>query len=62
MTSPTSGTADATSWFVVLLAALDDPELTAELEPNWRAAAGWLRAELDAGEGLIRYRPGSRAR
>jgi glycogen debranching enzyme len=53
------GSADATSWFIVLLAALGDPDLTAELEPNWRAAAGWLRAELDTGDGLIRHRPGS---
>ena len=53
------GTADATSWFLVLLAALSEPGLTRELEPNWRAAAAWLRAELDAGGGLIRHRQGS---
>ncbi len=52
------GTADATSWFVVLLAALDDPALTQELRPNLDAAAGWLRRELDRGAGLIRHAGG----
>ena len=33
------GTADATSWFLIVLAALDDAALTAELAPAWRAAA-----------------------
>jgi glycogen debranching enzyme len=51
-------TADATAWFVVVLAASGDAELVTELEPSWRAAARWLRAELDRGAGLIRYRPG----
>jgi glycogen debranching enzyme len=51
------GTADATSWFLVVLAALDDVELTAELEPSWRAAAGWLVNALEAGGGLVRYGP-----
>jgi len=51
------GTADATSWFLVVLAALDDVGLTAELEPAWRAAAGWLVRALDAGGGLVRYGP-----
>jgi glycogen debranching enzyme len=54
------GTADATSWFLVLLAALDDDAVTTQLTPHWRAAAGWLAAELDAGDGLVRYRQGSR--
>lgn len=54
------GTADATSWFLVVLAALGDAALTAELAPNWHAAAGWLAAELDAGDGLVRHRQGSR--
>ncbi len=49
------GTADATSWFVVLLAAVADADLTAELEPNWRAAATWIAGELDRGDGLIRH-------
>jgi glycogen debranching enzyme len=51
------GTADATSWFLIVLAALDDAALTAELEPAWRAAAGWLARALDAGGGLVRYGP-----
>jgi glycogen debranching enzyme len=51
------GTADATSWFLVVLAALDDPALAAELEPAWRAAAGWLERALDTGGGLVRYGP-----
>jgi len=51
------GSADATSWFLVVLAALDDPALAAELEPAWRAAAGWLVRALDAGGGLVRYGP-----
>jgi glycogen debranching enzyme len=51
------GTADATSWFLVVLAALDDPALSAELEPAWRAAGSWLVAALDAGGGLVRYGP-----
>ena len=29
----------------------------AELEPAWRAAAGWLGGALDAGGGLVRYGP-----
>jgi glycogen debranching enzyme len=51
------GTADATSWFLVVLAALEDAALAAELEPAWRAAAGWLTRALDAGGGLVRYGP-----
>jgi glycogen debranching enzyme len=51
------GTADATSWFLIVLAALDDAALSAELEPAWRAAAGWLVRALDAGGGLVRYGP-----
>jgi glycogen debranching enzyme len=51
------GTADATSWFLIVLAALGDEALTAELEPAWRAAAGWLTRTLDAGGGLVRYGP-----
>jgi glycogen debranching enzyme len=52
------GTADATSWFLVVLAATGDAALAAELEPAWRAAAGWLAAALDRGGGLVRHRPG----
>ena len=53
------GTADATSWFLVVLAALDDAALTAELDANWRAAGDWLRTELDNSAGLIRHRGGT---
>jgi glycogen debranching enzyme len=52
------GTADATSWFLVLLGALGDPELERELEPNWRAAGGWLERALQRGGGLVRNAPG----
>jgi glycogen debranching enzyme len=51
------GTADATSWFLVVLDRLGDAELAAELEPAWRAAGGWLARALDAGGGFVRYGP-----
>jgi glycogen debranching enzyme len=53
------GTADATSWFLVVLATAQrgEPGLAAELEPAWRAAAGWLERSLDAGGGFVRYGP-----
>ena len=53
------GSADATSWFVVVLGMLDDPALTAELRPNLQAAAAWLRQELDRGDGLVRHAGGA---
>jgi glycogen debranching enzyme len=53
------GTADATSWFLVVLAATRDAALAAELEPVWRAAAGWLERTLDAFGGLLRHAPGT---
>jgi glycogen debranching enzyme len=48
------GTADATSWYLVLAAAagVDD-------EPHRRAAADWLARALDRGGGLIRSGPGA---
>jgi len=49
------GSADATSWFLVVLAALEDGTLAEELEPSWRAAAGWLEGALERGGGLVRY-------
>ncbi len=52
------GTADATSWFLVVLAATGDAALADELEPNWRAAAQWIRIELDRGDGLVRHAGG----
>jgi glycogen debranching enzyme len=47
------GTADATSWWLVLAAAsgYDDT-------PRRRAAAGWLQRALDSGGGLVRSVPG----
>jgi glycogen debranching enzyme len=51
------GTADATSWFLVLLAACGDRAFAAELAGAWRAAAGWLERVLDRGDGLVRHGP-----
>ena len=51
------GSADSTSWFLVVLEALGDAALTAELEAHWRAAGGWLARALEAGDGLVRYGP-----
>jgi glycogen debranching enzyme len=52
------GTADATSWFLVVLGATGDAALAGELEPAWRGAAKWLAGALEAGAGLVRHRPG----
>jgi len=49
------GSADATSWFLVVLAALEDGTLAEELAPAWRAAGGWLERALERGGGLVRY-------
>jgi len=51
------GSADSTSWFLVLLAALGDDALAAELEGSWRAAGRWLENALRGGGGLVRYGP-----
>jgi glycogen debranching enzyme len=51
------GSADSTSWFLVLLASLGDRSLTAELETAWRAAGAWLERALSRGEGMIRHGP-----
>jgi glycogen debranching enzyme len=53
------GTADATSWFLVLLAATDDPDLARELENPWRAAGEWLAGALERGGGYVRHAPGT---
>jgi glycogen debranching enzyme len=50
------GSADATAWFLVLLARTPDPD--PELEPAGRAAAAWLADALDRGDGLVRHAPG----
>jgi glycogen debranching enzyme len=51
------GTADATSWFLVLLAATGDQGLQRELGPARAATSGWLERALDDGQGLVRYGP-----
>ena len=53
-------TADATAWFLVVLAALGDGALARELEDHWRAAAGWLERALAAGGGFVRSGPAGR--
>jgi glycogen debranching enzyme len=53
------GTADATSWFLVLLDATQDASLQSELDDASRAAAGWLARTLDAGGGLLAHEPGA---
>jgi len=49
------GTADATSWFLVLAARC--PGVVAE--ESRRAAADWLAQALDRGAGLVRHAPGT---
>lgn len=51
------GSADGTSWFLVVLDALGDDALTEELADSWRAAAQWLERTLERGGGLVRYGP-----
>jgi glycogen debranching enzyme len=51
------GSADSTSWFLVVLAALGDPALSRELEGSWRAAGLWLERALEHGGGFVRYGP-----
>ena len=51
------GSADGTSWFLVVLSALGDDELTRELDGAWHAAAGWLSGALERGRGLVRHGP-----
>jgi glycogen debranching enzyme len=46
------GTADATSWFIVLASALGG------FEDSVRAAGEWLTGALDRGGGLVRHAPG----
>jgi glycogen debranching enzyme len=53
------GSADATSWFCVVLRATRDKLLAQELEPRWRAAGDWIARALDSGAGLLRHSPGS---
>jgi glycogen debranching enzyme len=51
------GSADSTSWFLVLLASLGERSLASELQPVWQAAAGWLERALERGGGLLRHGP-----
>jgi glycogen debranching enzyme len=51
------GSADSTSWFLVLLDALGDRQVADELEAHWRAAGEWLTRALDSGGGLLRHGP-----
>ena len=51
------GSSDATSWFLVVLAATGDAELQEELSGHWRAAGSWMETALDAGGGLVRFGP-----
>ena len=51
------GSADSTSWFLVLLASVGDRQLASELAANWRAAGEWLERALDRGGGLVRHGP-----
>jgi glycogen debranching enzyme len=51
------GSADSTLWFLVVLAALADEPLAAEMSGAWRAAARWLERALERGGGLVRYGP-----
>jgi len=51
------GSADSTSWFLVLLASLGDHSLATELEATWRAAGEWLERALEGGGGLVRHGP-----
>jgi glycogen debranching enzyme len=51
------GSADGTSWFLVLTVALGDGALARELEAAWRAAGDWLLRTLERGAGLVRHGP-----
>jgi glycogen debranching enzyme len=51
------GSADSTSWFLVVLDALDDDRVTDQLEPTWRAAGDWLARAVERGGGLVRHGP-----
>jgi glycogen debranching enzyme len=51
------GSADSTSWFLVVLASLGDSALETELSGSWLAAGEWLERALEQGRGLVRYGP-----
>ncbi len=51
------GTSDATSWFLIVLAATGNAALRAELAGAVDAAGSWLERALDDGGGLVRCGP-----
>jgi glycogen debranching enzyme len=51
------GSSDATSWFLLVLAALGDWAFTQELSGCWAAASGWIERALEGGHGLVRHGP-----
>lgn len=51
------GSADGTSWFLVVLAALGDGALEEELSQSWQQASAWLEHALERGSGLVRHGP-----
>ena len=51
------GSADATSWFLYVLAATGDGALADELRAAWERAGDWLLAALERGGGLVRWGP-----
>jgi glycogen debranching enzyme len=51
------GSADATPWFLYVLAATGDGALADELAPVWRAAGTWLLGAIERGGGLLRWGP-----
>jgi glycogen debranching enzyme len=51
------GSADGTSWFLVVLAALGDRALEEELSESWQAAGAWVKRALARGHGLVRHGP-----
>jgi glycogen debranching enzyme len=51
------GSADATSWFLYVLAATGDSALAEELRGAWERAGEWLLGALERGRGLVRFGP-----
>jgi glycogen debranching enzyme len=51
------GSADATPWFLYVLAATGDRALADELRDAWQAAGAWLHGALARGGGLLRWGP-----
>jgi glycogen debranching enzyme len=51
------GSADGTSWFLIVLATLGDAALRDELSASWQAASEWLERALELGGGLVRHGP-----